>query len=130
MPGWPENRHRCVCGWETSAWANMVGHRRQCDSWQEHKRGLGGHSDAPAADQPAEAFPYRCPVEGCDARGSKPEFVIQHFPTCSKLRDDVHVSEVERAEIDVDLNIVLAAAARRHEDQLAFERWCQENGRP
>jgi hypothetical protein len=101
----------------------MRHHRRNCESWQEHD---AGNQPRPAA---AEAFPYHCPVQGCDARGSKPEFVVQHFPTCSKRRDDVHVTELELAELDVDINIVLARDARRYEDNAAFERWCRENER-
>lgn len=125
---YPENKHRCVCGWETNAWANMIGHRRACESWQEHKRGIRDSRDE--ADHAAGgAFPFECPIEGCTASSSSADWMAKHVANCKKLRDDVHVTEVELAELDVDINIVLSQAARRYEDHAAFERWCEENGR-
>lgn len=83
----PENQHSCVCGWTTSAWANLLVHRRSCDSWQEHEQALQArHSDrverarldAAAYDRETD---YECPYCGQERKGAKGLYT--HLNSCS-----------------------------------------------
>ena len=143
MPEYPDNIYRCVCGDDFNSFGLLQRHRAECDSWSEHVTALKADGasaaetlrDASApraqerAQQPTQEG-FACPIEGCKATRNTWSQMKAHVDHCGFKRDDVHVTSVEVAEIDVDLNIVLSQAARRHEDAEAFRRWCEENGRP
>lgn len=113
------NKHTCVCGYETPHWANMLGHRRQCDSWKEHQRGQMDDARALARaydERTAEPDRPECPYCGADF-GNVP-LMLSHLPSCSRatLRE---LGPYEAGRV-----------IRRIESMLAFKAWCEENGRP
>ena len=139
----PPNKHECVCGHTTPYWANMVGHRRTCDSWKEHKRlleqgGIGNSNPSvpPDEQKQAQLVHWECPHEGCNHSGDSPDGLglVRHLKWCGeRIKADQAAEQLDSGrlqwEAEFDAGVLLYAADRRREKFEAYEAWCRANGR-
>lgn len=127
----PPNRHICVCGYEVPHWANMLAHRRQCESWQEHVQAIRDSVHHPQQYGLPRVNPEPTPTEQpggrpecpyCERTFGNTPLMLAHVDVCGerKTRDVANASralkESERIAADLD-------------NLAAFEAWCREHGR-
>lgn len=117
----PPNKHTCVCGFDTPYWANLLAHRRQCDSWLEHKRGLQDtrHLSPRPPDPPGL---WACPHPDCDVERDGPDSLATHIKYCPEMKGAAELA-------DLYYSTGLCSVAEDCDSFAAYEAWCRENGR-
>ena len=124
MGKYPDNVYKCPCGREFNAFSNYCIHRRECETFKESRRADYNphHWGTPADPPPGEgttAERPECPY--CDTDVGNWPLLFLHMKNCvTRKRKEYSAEELVKDFSDV-------SEVERH---LAFEAWCQENGRP
>lgn len=121
MPDQP-NDHVCVCGFRTRYWANLVGHRRGCDSYKEHRDKLAAARGPEPAPSEQEIAKFHCPHDECPAFSHTLPDLLKHVQYCTVISNSEQVAYEEIAwglgDFGGELDLLVA-----------YEFWCRENGR-
>ena len=109
---------KCVCGYHARYWANLLAHRRTCESWKEHTAQLEGKGVVPAPQQDADLpiVMYGCPY--CDS-----SYEVSDF---EKLKAHVESCRVKRWQEQTVGEGEIRIMLRKIRAWLAWEVWQDE----
>jgi hypothetical protein len=100
----------------------MVGHRRGCDSYQEHREKLAAAGRPEPVSSEQEITKFHCPHEECVAFSHTLADLLKHTQYCTLISksEQVAYEEIEwgLGDFSGELDILVA-----------YEYWCRANGR-